>query len=180
MGSDTLNTNEYFNWVNDLKEKIQSAQLLAAVSLNREMLRLYWEIGRSISKKINQAQWGSSVVDKLAKDLKKEFPNQKGFSRSNLFYMKKWFEFHSLGNEEFEKVPQFVGQIPWGHQRVIVTKAKSYEEALFYCGKTVENNWSRAVLINQLESRLYNRIGRALPTFQRLSPSRNQSWPRTP
>lgn len=167
MGSDSLNTNEYFNWVNDLKDKIQSAQLMAAVSLNRAMLKLYWEIGKSISKKINEAQWGSSIVDKLAKDLKKGFPNQKGFSRSNLFYMKKWFEFHSLESEDFEKVPQLVGQIPWGHQRVIITKAKSYEEALFYSGKTVENNWSRAVLINQVESGLFDRIGRATTNFSK-------------
>lgn len=87
MGSDSLNTNEYFSWVKDLKEKIQSTQIRAAFSLNREMLNLYWELGKSISKKINESQWGSSIVDKLAKNLKREFPNQKGFSRSNLFFI---------------------------------------------------------------------------------------------
>lgn len=167
MGSDVLNKSEYFDWVSHLKDRIQSTQLIAAVSLNRAMLQLYWEIGRSISKKINEAQWGSSIVDKLAKDLKKEFPNQKGFSRSNLFYMKKWFEFHSVKSDDFEKVPQPVGQIPWGHQRVIITKVRSYEEALFYCGKTVENNWSRAVLLNQLDSGLFHRIGKATTNFSK-------------
>ncbi len=70
-----------------------------------------------------------------------------------------------MENEDFKKVPQLVGQIPWGHHRVIITKAGSYEEALFYCNKTVENTWSRAVLINQMDSELYNRVGQATTNF---------------
>lgn len=165
MSLDSLSTSEYFNWVNDLKDKILSTQIKAAVSVNREMLCLYWEIGKSISVKLNESDWGSSIVDKLAKDLKDEFPSQKGFSRSNLFYMKKWFEFYSAENTDFEKVQQVVGQIPWGHHLVIISKSKSYHEALFYCEKTIENNWSRSVLLNQLGSDLFNRIGRATTNF---------------
>tara|TARA_R110001583_G_scaffold51483_5_gene160705 strand:- start:1101 stop:1541 length:441 start_codon:yes stop_codon:yes gene_type:complete len=140
MGSDSLNTNEYFSRVKDSRYKIQSTQIRAVISLNREMLGLYWEIGKSISKKINEPQWGSSIMDKIAKDLKREFPDQKGFSRSNLFYMKKWFEFHSRENEDYKKVPQLVGIFPWGHHRAIIAKTGSYEEAPFYCGKTVDMN----------------------------------------
>src|SRR5680860_272600 len=170
MGIDSLNTNEYVEWVRGLKEKIRSTQIKAAVSVNREMLYLYWEIGKSISHKIRESDWGSSIVDKLATDLKREFPGQKGFSRSNLFHMKKWFEFYSVENTGYEKVQQVVGQIPWGHNLVIVSKSKSYREALFYCEKTIENNWSRAVLLNQIESDLWNRIGRATTNFSNTLP----------
>ena len=80
--------------------------------MNRELLSLYWTIGKSISEKVNKANWGSSVVEELSKDLKVEFPNQKEFSRSNLFSMKKWFEFYSKSEIDLEKIQQFVGQIP--------------------------------------------------------------------
>ena len=130
------------------------------------MLTMYWEIGQSISQKVETMKWGTSIVDVLAKDLKKLFPNQKGFSRTNLFYMKKWFEFYSLNQMEFEKVQQLVGQIPWGQNVVIVSKSKSIEEALFYLNKTVENGWSRTVLTHQIELDLYQRQGRAITNFE--------------
>ena len=79
---------EYINWISYLKSKIQSSQLKAAVSVNKELLNLHWELGKSISLKISESNWGTSVVEQISKDLKKEFPNQKGFSRSNLFSMK--------------------------------------------------------------------------------------------
>jgi len=100
---------------------------------------------------VNKANWGSSVVEELSKDLKTGFPNQKGFSRSNLFSMKKWFEFYSQSEIDTKKTQQLVGQIPWGQNVVIISKSKSIEEALFYSNKTIENNWSRSVLIHQIE-----------------------------
>ena len=84
--------------------------------------------------------------------------------------MKKWFEFYSVENTDSEKVQQLVGQIPWGHHLVIVSKSKSYREALFYCEKTIENNWSRAVLLNQIDSGLSERIGRATTNFSNTLP----------
>ena len=105
---------EYISWVNELKTLIQKTQIKASISVNRELLGLYWTIGKSISEKVNKANWGSSVVEELSKDLKVEFPNQKGFSRSNLFSMKKWFEFYSKSEINLEKIQQLVGQIPWG------------------------------------------------------------------
>lgn len=167
MNIDSLNTKEYIKWVKDLKEKIYSAQIKAAISVNTEMLHLYWEIGKSISKKLRDSDWGSSIVDNLATDLKREFPNQKGFSRSNLFYMKQWFEFYSVENTAFEKVQQPVGQIPWGHHLLIMSKSKSLKEAIFYLEKTLENNWSRAVLLNQIESGLSERTGKATTNFSK-------------
>lgn len=125
MNLSKSNKEEYFSWVKELKRKIQSSQLKAALSVNSELLGLYWELGRAISEKIASTDWGSSVVEILSKDLQKELPGQKGFSRSNLFSMKKWYEFYSSANIEVEKVQQLVGQIPWGHNIVIVTQSSS-------------------------------------------------------
>lgn len=161
----SIDSNEYKKWVRELKNKILSKQIKAAISVNTELLNLYWEIGKSISEKLGGSEWGSSVVQNLSDDLKKEFPNQKGFSRSNLFYMRKWYEFYATESHNFEKVQQVVGQIPWGHHLAILTKVKSHDEAIFYCQKTIENNWSRAVLINQIDSGLINRLGKATTNF---------------
>jgi predicted nuclease of restriction endonuclease-like (RecB) superfamily len=161
---------EYHNWISELKSKIQSAQLKAAISVNKELLALYWEIGSSISVKITKSNWGNSIVEELSKDLKAAFPNQKGFSRSSLFSMKQLFDFYSSSAIEIEKVQQVVGQIPWGHNLVIITKSKSVEESMFYCNKTIENNWSRAVLIHQISSGLYSRQGKAITNFSNTLP----------
>lgn len=101
---------------------------------------MYWRIGKSISEKIDLGKWGTSVVENASKDLRNYFPNQQGFSRSNLFSMRKWYEFYAKSGLEIEKVQQLVGQIPWGHNVLIITKAESIEEAIFYINKTVENN----------------------------------------
>jgi len=162
---------EYINWVNELKTLIQKTQIKAAIVVNRELLNLYWNVGKSISEKVEKSNWGTSVVEQLSKDLKKEFPNQKGFSRSNLFSMKKWYEFYSKSDIEIEKVQQLVGQIPWGHNVVIISKSQSIKEALFYINKTIENNWSRAVLMHQIESEFYQRKGKAITNFKNTLPA---------
>ncbi len=156
---------EYINWVNELKSLIQNTQIKASISVNRELLGLYWRLGQSISDKVEKTNWGSSVVEELSKDLKKEFPNQKGFSRSNLFSMKKWFEFYSKSEIEIEKIQQLVGQIPWGQNVLIISKSKNIEEAIFYSNKTIENNWSRSVLLHQIELGYYERRGKATTNF---------------
>lgn len=161
---------EYIEWVKDLKSKILSTQIKAAILVNQELLNLYWELGRSISEKTNSANWGSSIVESLSNDLKRELPNQKGFSRSNLFSMKRWYEFYSTKSESIEKVQQLVGQIPWGHNTLIVSKASSLEEAIFYCRKTIENGWSRSVLIHQIELGLFHRQGKAITNFDKTLP----------
>ena len=150
MDIEKYNT-EYITWVKELKSLIQKTQIKASLAVNSELIGLYWNIGKSISEKIKRNKWGSSVVGELSKDLKTEFPNQKGFSRSNLFSMRKFYEFYSKSNIEIEKIQQLVGQIPWGQNVVIISKSKSIEEALFYSNKTIENNWSRSVLIHQIE-----------------------------
>ena len=157
--------NEYIHWVKELKGLISKSQIKASISINRQLLSLYWDIGKSISEKVNKMNWGASIVEELAKDLKKTFPNQKGFSRSNLFYMKKWFELYSSSDINPEKIQQLVGQIPWGQNVLIITKSEDINEALFYVSKTLENNWSRTVLAHQIDSNLYKRKGKAITNF---------------
>ena len=159
------NSSEYKKWIEELKSEIQKSQIKAAISVNQTLLDLYWRIGKSISEKINQGNWGTSVVENASKDLRNHFPNQQGFSRSNLFSMRKWYEFYAKSGLEIEKVQQLVGQIPWGHNVLIITKADNIEEAVFYINKTIENNWSRAVLEHQIDLDFYNRSGKAITNF---------------
>ncbi|MCK5685471.1 DUF1016 family protein [bacterium] len=162
--------NEYKLWVKELKGLIQRSQIKASISVNRELLQLYWNIGKSIFEKSSTEKWGTSVVEQLSKDLKALFPTQHGFSRSNLFSMKKWFGFYNSSNLKIEKVQQLVGQIPWGHNVLIITKAKHVEEALFYASKTLENNWSRTVLAHQIDLDFFGRKGKAITNFQETLP----------
>ena len=138
---------EYLDWLNDLKSRIQKTQIKAALSVNSEMIKLYWDIGKDLYEKQKDKGWGNSIVENLSKDLKAAFPNLKGFSRRNLFYMKKFFQFY---RSDFEKVQQLVAQIPWGHNVLIISKSQNIKEALFYLNATLENNWSREILDIQI------------------------------
>lgn len=175
------NSIEYISWLKKIKDKILSLQIKASIAVNYELLTFYWELGKEIHENQSVKQWGDAVVDQLSKDLQREFPHMKGFSRSNLFYMKKWYLFfnqqtttiqQAVGQNSTtatfisdEKVQQAVRQIPWGHNILIITRAKSVEEALFYINETIINGWSRAVLRIQFETDLYSRQGKATNNF---------------
>lgn len=162
---------EYKDWLADIKNRIRSAQIKAAVKVNSELLLFYWELGADIVAKQEKAKWGEGLIDQLSKDLMSEFPDMKGFSRTNLMYVKKWYLFYRQ-SDIF--VPQPVGQIrhieqitqiPWGHNREIITNCKNVKEALFYVQNTIKYNWSRNVLVHQMESGLYEREGKAVNNF---------------
>lgn len=181
---------EYLQWIHELKQKIYSAQLKAGLSVNEEMILLYWDIGKSIIEKQSFFPWGAKVVEMVAKDLKRELPDTRGFSRSNLFAMRQFYSFYkdslivhqaggliSKDKESSEKiiVPQAGGQlpqesiltkIPWRHHVAILNKCKSIEEAQFYMEQTIRNNWSRNVLEIQISSALKNRLGKAQNNFE--------------
>ncbi len=108
------NNDKYRQWVEEIKKLIRKTQIKASLSVNKELLQLYWELGKSISDKSKTEKWGAAVVEQLSNDLRKMFPGQQGFSRSNLFSMKKWYEFYSSSDIPVKKVQQLVGQIPWG------------------------------------------------------------------
>jgi predicted nuclease of restriction endonuclease-like (RecB) superfamily len=111
-----------------------------------------------------------------------EFPEMKGFSRRNLYDMRKWYLFYSqgvtncatacrtIGNQESEQIVPKLVQIPWGHNIRIVSKCKGIDDALFYVRRTIEHNWSRAVLTHQIESGLFEREGKAITNFEATLP----------
>lgn len=128
---------------------------------------LYWQLGRDILQRQEQEGWGAKVIDQLSKDLKREFPDVKGFSRTNLLYMRAFAE--AYPEEQF--VQQVVGQIPWGHNVRLLDMVKSPEERLWYAQQTIENGWSRNVLVLQIETGLIHRSGQAVTNFSRTLPS---------
>jgi predicted nuclease of restriction endonuclease-like (RecB) superfamily len=186
---------EYSSFIIDIKQRIQSAQIKAAVSVNQELLRLYWELGAKIVGKQAQTSWGDGFLRQMSADLQKAFPDMKGFSYRNMRYIKQWYLFwstetivqqavaqlaeqtDSIWQQAVAKLPEQANQIgqqavaqlwqiPWGHNLVIMSKAENCQEALFYVRKTIENNWSRAVLTHQIEGRLFQREGQAVSNFE--------------
>jgi len=149
-----LITPDYSALLSDIKGRIRTAQIRAASSVNRELVALYLEIGKLIVHKQEQAGWGDAVVDQLARDLRHEFPDITGFSRSNIFAMRQVYVTYR-SDEPF--VQQLVGQIPWGHNLLLMAKIKDSEQRTWYLQQTIAHGWSRAVLEHQIESGLYQR-----------------------
>ena len=149
-GKVLLNSSEYLNTVESIKQEIRAAQYRASVSVNRELLLLYHTIGNTINA---HKTWGSKFIESLSADIKLAFPDASGYSVRNLKYMAKF----ALAYPDEEFVQQPVAQIPWGHNTVLLDKLSSPEERLWYAEKVIENGWSRNVLIHQIESGLYQR-----------------------
>jgi len=168
---------EYKEFLTSLKSKIKTAQLKAHIRVNEEMLRLYWDIGFMIVEKQKSSSWGDKILENISRDLKLEFVDLQGFSRTNLLYMKKWYKFYSFGQQAVDQiVQQAVAQlqvseiekiffIPWGHNIHIISQSKEINEALFYVNKTIENGYSRAELVKQIKKDLYQRNGKAITNF---------------
>ncbi|WP_022953326.1 PDDEXK nuclease domain-containing protein [Leucothrix mucor] len=160
-----LQSGDYQHFLTALKTQIQHAQQRAALAVNQELLKLYWQVGHDILKRQQQLGWGSKVIEQLAADLRKAFPELKGFSRSNLLYMRSFAE--NWPNFESDAiVQQAVGQIPWGHNIVLLGKLKDKEKRLSYALLCQQNGWSRNVLIHQIESQLLERKGNAITNFE--------------
>lgn len=157
-----VQTTSYESFLRDLKARIHSVQTRAALAVNRELVLLYWEIGRDILDRQQREGWGAKVIERLAQDLKREFPEMKGFSARNLKYMRAFAEAWPDG----EFVQQVVAQLPWGHNVRLLDRVKEPQERKWYAGKVIEHGWSRPVLVHQIESRLYHRQGKAVTNFQ--------------
>ena len=145
----------YLEFLNDLKQRVLAARYKAALSVNRELVLLYHHIGTKILESQKQHGWGAKVVEQLSRDLRTAFPEMKGFSRTNLLYMRKFAE--EYPDPEF--VQQAAAQLPWFHLVVIMDKVQGMKIREFYIQKAVENGWSRNVLVHQIESNLYERQG---------------------
>lgn len=152
---------DYAAWLSDLKARITGAQQRATLAVNRELVLLYWRIGRDILDRQHRQGWGTKVIERLSKDLRSAFPDMKGFSRANLMYMRSFAE----AWPEEGIVQQAVGQLPWGHNLVLLTKLKSPEQRLGYARRAIQHGWSRNVLTIQIERRLLERQGQAVTNF---------------
>ena len=156
--------NDYHAWIDNIKSLIRSTQIKAAISVNENLIRLYWQLGQMITEKQENANWGDVIIRQVAIELKETFPNMTGFSRTNLFYMKQFYLFY---RDASELVQQAVGLIPWGHNILIFSKSKQLDIALFYLNATLENNWSRSVLDIQLDTKLHERQGKSINNFHK-------------
>ena len=187
---------DYSRWISELSSRYRRSQIKAAVKVNQEMLRFYWELGRDIVEMQAESRWGSGFLKNLSRDLKEINPEATCFSQINLLYMKNFYLLYQpyteivpqLGEhftqqvaENFngnvitqqvaEQIKQELFSVPWGHHMLLIDKCKGNpQKALFFVHQTVQNGWSRNMLLNFLDTDLYERQGKALTNFSRILP----------
>ena len=144
---------EYPRLLAEVKERIRSAQYEALKAVNKELVGLYWDIGRLIVERQDAQGWGKAVVERLSADLRQEFPGVGGFSVQNLWYMRQFYSEYQ-GNE---KLQSLVGEIAWTHNLAIMSKCKDPLEREFYIRMTRRFGWSRNVLIHQIDNQSYEK-----------------------
>lgn len=189
---------EYAQWVKEVSLRYRQSQIKAAVKVNQEMLRFYWELGRDIVERDAENQYGSKFYVTLSRDLKELLQMQEGISETAIRYSKRFYKLYAsyIGifpqdGEGMQKLPQVgetsqfsdqisrkiledVFSVPWGHHKYIIDKCSDNpKKALFYIHQTVENGWSRAMLLNFLATDLYERQGKALTNFKNTLPEVN-------
>lgn len=156
----------YADWLTELKTRIHTAQQRATLAVNRELVSLYWQIGRDILVRQAEQGWGAKVIERLAQDLRTAFPAMKGFSPRNLKYMRAFAE--AWPDAGF--VQQAAAQLPWGHNLVLLDKLPGPETRRWYTAQAIEHNWSRNVLVMHIETRLLERSGKAVTNFDERLP----------
>lgn len=161
-----LSSDNYRRFLQALKERIRSAQVKAALAVNQELILLYWQIGREILDRQEQEGWGTKVIDRLAKDLKRDFPDMTGFSARNLKYMRAFADAYP----DAQLVQQVFSQIPWGHNVRLLDALKDPEERLWYARQTIEHGWSRNVLLMHVDQGLHKQKSAAITNFERTLP----------
>lgn len=185
-------SNDYKDWLKELKGKIRSTQIKASLAANATIIAFYWELGKMITEK--QTAWGTKFLEQLSKDLKAEFPDMAGFSVTNLKYCKLFYQYYPIRpqpGDELDSIngpqlgdelqlpqksvenhyPSVINLVTWSHTKVIIGKVKDANEALFYFQKTVENAWNRDVLALQMKSDLYKRAGKSITNFKQTLPA---------
>lgn len=164
----------YADWLADLKGRIHAAQQRAALAANSELVLLYWRIGRDILDRQAELGWGAKVIDRLAHDLRLAFPDMKGLSPRNLKYMRAFAQ--AWPEEAF--VQGVLARLPWYHQLALLDKLQTPEERRWYASKAIEQNWSRNILVMQIETRAIERQGKALTNFARTLPAKHSDLAR--
>lgn len=157
----------YTEWLANLKLKVQEAQQRATLAVNQELLRLYWEIGNDILARQAEAVWGSRILDHVSADLRRAFPEMKGFSKTNLKYMRAfaeaWPQLGAIGQQP-------VDQLPWSHNVILLNKLKTPEERIAHAQEALKHGWSRNTLALHIENRTLERQGRAITNFEQRLP----------
>ena len=170
---------QYREWISEVSKRFHQSQIKAAVKVNDEMLRFYWQLGKELHDRKDKFSYGQSFYKTISRDLRRELPDVKSFSETNLRYMQKFAELYS----EVSNLPQ-VGEdfrseeieplfaIPWGHHKIIIDKCNGNpKKALFFVNQVIQNNWARAVLLNFLDTDLYERQGKAITNFNLTLPA---------
>ena len=158
---------DFSKWISELKSKIHLKRNKMIFSLNSQLIEIYWELGKDIYGKQLSAKWGSSFIDKTVEELRKEFPEIKGFSRRNIYAIVQWYKFYS---SKYEIVPHGVAQLPWGHNRLIISKIKNIKEAEFYLSISALNGWDRDTLEIQIDNNFYAKSGKSINNFRKRLP----------
>ena len=174
---------DYLQWVQELCKRYRQCQIKAAVKVNSELLKYNWQLGRDIVEMNVEQRWGESVIVQLSKDLKMAMPEAQGLSKTNIYYCRKFYQLYNPSNEFFHQLEgktsegdnfhQLGGifEIPWRHHCLIMDKVKDdVPKALFYIRQTIENGWSRSMLLNFIGTDLYERQGKALTNFKSTLP----------
>ena len=170
---------QYREWISEVSKRFHQSQIKAAVKVNDEMLRFYWQLGKELHDRKDKFSYGQSFYKTISRDLRRELPDVKSFSETNLRYMQKFAELYS----EISNLPQ-VGEdfrseeieplfaIPWGHHKIIIDKCNGNpKKALIFVNQVIQINWSRAVLLNFLDTDLYERQGKAITNFNLTLPA---------
>ena len=167
MEKSEVNSKSYAGLLQSLKTQISQARIRAHLSVNKEMISLYWNIGNQILERQKEEGWGAKVIENISKDLRSEFPEMKGLSARNLVYMQTF----AKNYPNLEITQQAAAQIPWGHICVIMDKVSDSVQRLWYAQKTIENGWSRNVLNMQIKTNLYARDGKSINNFSSTLPA---------
>lgn len=157
----------YAEWLAELKTRIHQAQQRATLAVNRELVLLYWQIGQDILARQSARGWGAKVIDGLAHDLRAAFPDMKGFSPRNLKYMRAFAQ----AWPEVQFVQEVLAQLPWYHHLALLDKLPGPQTRRWYAAKAIEHNWSRNILVMQIETRLLERSGKAATNFPATLPA---------
>ena len=169
-----VRSDEYNLWLEQIKQLYRNSKIKASLKVNNELLEFYWQLGREMYERRIEEVWGSGIVEKLSSDLKSAFPMSKGFSTTNLWYIKKWYLFYYEGYIKLHQVGgellKILFSVPWKHHCVIITKCKTIESALFYLNQTINNNLSRALLEKSISKNEYETKGYAVTNFKETLP----------
>ena len=171
---------DYVQWLSDLKQRYRQSQAKAAVHVNHGMLEFYWSLGRDIVALKAESKWGSDFYNQLSVDLKLTFPQQKGFSVTNLKYIKRWYIFYFeqiiIRQQAIDEIdmPTKFAFVPWGHHIELISKCQTLQEAFFYIDHVIEGNWSRGRLEDEIKSNLFARQDGAITNFENTLPTQQQ------